>query len=115
MKVAVTSVVSTGRRMQSSDKFMSESRLRLARGDARPVSDLQLPFGHDQLAAFEAAFKDSLPVDNARHLDRLDLRNDVLDDEYERPGWPDLNGARRQHHRLLPAKAQLNRDQCTGP
>src|SRR6516225_6421467 len=69
MKVAVISVVKTGRRMQSSDKFMSRPCLCLARGDPRPVDDLDLTFGDNQLAAFKPAFKNGLRVHNPRDLD----------------------------------------------
>src|SRR6516162_6761339 len=65
MKVAVISVVKTGRRMQSSDKFMSRPCLCLARGNPRPVDDLNVTLGDDQLAAF----KDGLRVHNPRDLD----------------------------------------------
>src|SRR6516225_11552213 len=74
MKVAVISVVKTGRRMQSSDKFMSRPCLCLARGNPRPVDDLDLTPGDDQFAAF----KNGLRVHNPRDLDGLDLGNSVL-------------------------------------
>src|SRR6516165_2421483 len=83
MKLAVISVVKTGRRMQSSDKFMSRPCLCLARGNPRPVDDLNVTLGDDQFAAF----KNGLRVHNPRDLDGLDLGNSVLHHNTNDPDW----------------------------
>src|SRR5207245_63499 len=69
MNVVVTSVVRTGRRIQSSDKPISESCLRLARGNPRPLGDLQMTLGHHHLAAFKPALDHGLRIDDPSHLD----------------------------------------------
>src|SRR5207248_521215 len=82
MKVAVISVVSTGRRIQSSEMTMcSGPRFRFARGDAGAVVEQQLALGHDGFAPVETAFENRLPVQHARDLDVLDRRGAVLDDK----------------------------------
>ncbi len=67
MKVAVISVVMTGRRMQSSDKFMFTILPCTSRADtAVPSLQQKLTLGHDGLAAVEAALEHGLSRQTVR-------------------------------------------------
>src|SRR5438105_2169148 len=115
MNVAVTSVVKTGRRMQSSDNPMSGPRFWRARRDPRSAGKLHLTFGHDGFAPLETAFKNSIQVEHARDLDRLDGGDVILDDIDERPGLADLDRLLRNRDGHLIAEDQLYRHQGAGP
>ena len=86
MNDAVISVVSTGRRMQSSDRFMAQdpAGAPAARGvTLGAVGEAELAVGDDGLAALKAAFEDGFVLLHARHLDRLHGSDAVLDHEDE--------------------------------
>src|SRR5512132_2710857 len=90
---AVISVVSTGRRMQTSEMFMSATRdLGCAHVHGGTVRQQQLAFGHDGLAAVEPGSDHTFIADLTIDFHRLDLGGAVLDDEYERAGLADLHG-----------------------
>src|SRR5947207_3425021 len=93
MNVAVTSVVKTGRRMQSSEIFMTlRPRLRAARIDPRPIRQQQLAIGHDGFPPFEPTLQHSFTVENSRNLHGLHRRDVVLHHKNECALLADLDG-----------------------
>ena len=69
MNVAVTSVVRTGRRMQSSDNPMFRILPLCARATPRAVGELHLTFGHNGFAPLEAALEHRILVEDAGNLE----------------------------------------------
>ena len=87
------SVVITGRRMQTSEMFMSGFGLAAAYRHLGPVRQQKLAVGDHDVALLEAGFNDRHAVDGPLDLDRANGGGVVLHHEHECAGLAELQRA----------------------
>src|ERR1051326_4105710 len=113
---AVSSVVMTGRRMQSSESVIaSRPCLGRARRDGGSFRQQQLAIGNDVLAAGQSALDDRKSLKGAPDIHGLDVRLAVLHDEDVVAVLAALHGGRRHRYGLLGPDHELGVDQNSRP